>query len=1185
MREIVDRLVNGFFEYECGKLSFSVPKIEATIPPGKLYEGSFLLSSVSDTLVSGRIYSSSMRLVCRCEAFEDIEKEVEYVFDPTGLEAGDVVKGDIQIVSSAGEYYIPFVFSIVNSLIESSLGSVRNLFHFTNQAQLNWDEAVTLFYAPEFGRVFDGNDRVHYEKYLGFLNGPRSERAVDEFLVAVNKKKPVVYSLERSVYEFRDVLEEMRCEVLLHKSAWGYIHVELSTDADFLRLEKTIVTEHDFLGNDHCLVFYIDDTKLHEGNNFGRIEIRGGAKDLSLNVIASMRKHNDSGRALRKEKKELTCKLMRKYLAFRLHKINVNSWVRDSMKLVERLNAIDEKSPISRLFQTQLLLVEERYNEANWILEHVANEMNIHNTSFEIYCYYLYLTTLYRREEDYVNQIAAQVNSIYDQNRRNFLILWAVLFLDEELSQNDSKKLSAIERQFERNCFSPLLYVEAYNCYVNSPPLLNKLTDFELQVLWLMIKNGRLDREVANQLVYLASRQRVVTPQLMKVLTGAYKIYPETAFVEAIVSLLIKEDDRSRKHFPWFLRSVEADLRITRLYEYFMYTIPSDYQDMIPKQVFMYFGYKADLDSDRLALLYANLIRYRQKLPELYESFREQMLVFAVEEITQEHVNANLAEIYRDVLFEEMIKPELAGHLSRLIFARELAVTEPGMKRVLVLQEQFRAPFEYAIENGRAYPCIYTEHCTVFLENAAGERTLVDPERLKPLMNETAYIPMIRNFVDRNLSFLIYLVEGKRHYVVVDHSNADLCRALVDADEIQESFKSDIRIGLLHFYYDNDQMNVLDDFLTEIKVKDLSRKDRAELVSFYVRRSMYEEAYEVLTIYGAEEVSAKTCVKICSQMVQQKELLPDVMLIKLCYHAFQHGKYDSMTLKYLVENFEGLTKELRDLWKAANQFEVDCYALTEKLIIQMLYTRTTVGEKEAIFAAYLGMGASTRVELAYLSYCAFDYFSKERLTDASVFEHLLDNYRCGEPLNDACRLALLKYYAEEKKEYSERTKDALCLFLKDYMHRGMYFKFFSYYVPILSELTAFEDKAIIEYRTNPMNRVVIHYILEDASSNEDFYRTEEMRNMFGGVFSKEFILFFGENLQYYITEEKGGKEQLTVSDSVSISDASTLDSESRYSLLNDMVVSKTLRDDETLQKLMEEYVAADYFTRQLFTIK
>jgi len=42
--------------------------------------------------------------------------------------------------------------------------------------------------------------------------------------------------------------------------------------------------------------------------------------------------------------------------------------------------------------------------------------------------------------------------------------------------------------------------------------------------------------------------------------------------------------------------------------------------------------------------------------------------------------------------------------------------------------------------------------------------------------------------------------------------------------------------------------------------------------------------------------------------------------------------------------------------------------------------------------------------------------------------------------------------------------------------------------------------------------------------------------------------------------------------------------ESRYTLLNDMVVSRTLQDNDTLLKLMEEYVEADDFTANIFTL-
>ena len=60
----------------------------------------------------------------------------------------------------------------------------------------------SLLLSKEFMQVFEGNDRVHYNKYLGLSNLPGNEENVDSFLVAVNKKQPVLYSVDKTVHEF-----------------------------------------------------------------------------------------------------------------------------------------------------------------------------------------------------------------------------------------------------------------------------------------------------------------------------------------------------------------------------------------------------------------------------------------------------------------------------------------------------------------------------------------------------------------------------------------------------------------------------------------------------------------------------------------------------------------------------------------------------------------------------------------------------------------------------------------------------------------------------------------------------------------------------------------------------------------------------------------------------------------------
>lgn len=1185
MRKVIDRYVDGVFDYDPGKLSFSVPRIEATLPSLEESSGSFRIFSSDSSDFEADVYSSNMRLSIKNSHISGNDVTVLYSVNPQGLENGHEIIGDIQVVSDRGEYFLSYKFEFRRGHVKTSLGNIKNLFHFTNQAQTDWEEAVSLFYSDQFLRVFDGNDRIYYNIYRGFSNVIGNNQAVEDFLVAINKKKPMTYSIDRTSYEFNDISEELRCEVKLYKSTWGYVDVAVDTDSMFLRLEKNRVTSSDFLGNTYKLVFYILNDNMHEGRNYGNIIIRSKGQKLTISIVARHRARVNSLRIERREKKNLTAKLMRSYIDFRMKKINVGSWVKDSMRIVERMNALDEKNPISRLYQSQLLLVQKRENEANWILDHVENEMNITGYSDEAYAYFLYLKSLSVRDSHYVDEIAEKIASLFAKNPNSFEILWTLLYLDEDMAQNTHKKIDEINKLFEKGCTSPILYVEAYNYYSCNPDKLTSIGPLEQQVLLFSLKCGVMDLEIKKQVVYLASKARGFSKLLYKVLDGIYELSLDFEIVEVVTSMLIKGAVTGEKYFKWFDKAVELQLRIINLYENYLYCLPEDYTDPIPRAVLMYFNFQNDMDEDRIARLYANLVMNKNVVPESYEAYRENIQVFAVEQISKCAINKNLAIIYNDILFPEMVNPEMAQNLSSLLFAHEVFIDKKHAKEVVLIQSQFREQQHFPVVNKYAYPFITSDDYALFYEDEYRRRTLIDNSASRKVINETTFIPVIKNYVTDNVYFSMYLCEGRRHYVVVDEDNVDFCRELTDSSLVREEAKRDIRMSLIQYYYDNDQITTLDEYISSMDISILNSKDRAEVIKFYVRRGMYEEAYEIITRYGVEDVSPKVCVRICNHVITINDALPDDMLIRVCYYAFERGKYDEVTLNYLVQHFNGLTKEMRNIWKAAKEFELDCRQLMERLLIQILYAHTTVGEKEEIFEMYLKAGASTKVEIAYLSYSAYEYFTKDRITDESVFEHIVKNYKYDEPLNDACKLGILKYYAEEEKNYKSDVREMIITFVLEFLRRNIYFRFFNEFSTLVPELSDYMDKTVIEYRTSPNNRVTLHYVFESPEKVQSVYKTEEMRNMYGGVYSREFIIFFGERLQYYITEDSGGKEMLTASDSISLSDTAIENNESRYSILNDMVVSRMVQDDSTLLKLMGEYVDADAFVEKMFSMK
>ena len=67
-------------------------------------------------------------------------------------------------------------------------------------------------------------------------------------------------------------------------------------------------------------------------------------------------------------------------------------------------------------------------------------------------------------------------------------------------------------------------------------------------------------------------------------------------------------------------------------------------------------------------------------------------------------------------------------------------------------------------------------------------------------------------------------------------------------------------------------------------------------------------------------------------------------------------------------------------------------------------------------------------------------------------------------------------------------------------------------------------------------------------------------------------------------EEDDNGEQLTESGNIQKSDIVNGNGGNRYDMINDMIISKTLQDYDTLDNLMDEYFRKDYLNQELFKL-
>ncbi len=1182
MQDAVQRILEGKFNNDVRSLEFSSPVIELKLRENEQYEGSFTVLGPKDQVTEGTVSSSRLKMKCLTSHFSGQEEEIGYCFDASGMTEGDQLKGEFRIISNQGEYYVPYTVTIIEETLASGLGDIKNLFHFANLARTNWDEAVNLFYSREFYRVFSGADRQYYSVYRGLAGGGRREQNVEEFLLEIKKKQRAEFLLEESEIRIDNPQGVIESRLVINRNGWGYSELFLEAEGDFLVLEKEIIRDEDFLGNCYRLPFYVSGDRLHAGKNYGSIRIYNPYVSLTAHIVVSNSPVTMKVTGIRRQKKHYVMELMQYYEAFRTKKISTSFWMKETETLLDALIDMDDHDAALKLFRVHLLLTQERYNEAEWTLKQ-TEEMMTEGFDPTLHSYYLYLTTLLDRREDYIDEVAGQVERIFAQNDHSWRIAWLLLYLSEDYNKSPSKKWLVLEEQCKQGCSSPVIYIEAWNLLTANPTLLMRLESFELQVLTYAAKRELLIPDVITQIVYLAGKQKNYSDRLFAILRSCYEQMPGDEALQVICTLLIKGNRTDAGAFSWYEKAIERELRITRLYEYYMMSIDISEDRVIPKIVLMYFAFDSNLDGLHNAYLYACVHRNKGQYPELYESYREQIERFVVFRMMKGKSDQYLAYLYKNLITPVMVTPETAEGLVRALFVQRLTVQRKNIRRVILIYEKERWETVFPMTGQEAFIPIYGSDFRLLLEDAEGNRYCREEEyTLEKLLVPDQLAALAAPFVETNEHFDLWLCECGRKLAGISDENVEYMKRIAKSPLVVEELQQEIRMKLIRFYYDHDRMKELDDYLDELSPEQVENSCFAELIRIMVMRGMYEKAYQWIQLRGGEGIEAKIIVRLCSRLIALEGMEEEEVFTALSFMAFRAGKYDENLLNYLCRFFCGTSKEMRDVWKAAESFGLDSYDLSERILVQMLYTGAYVGEKIEIFRRYVSGGAKSSVEMAFLAQCSYDYFVRDKVTDSYVLEDMQRVIERQEEIPLVCKLAYTKYYAENKKLVNEAVSRWVIIFLREIMAQGKYFPYFQEYADNIVFMRQFADKTMVEYHTREGSHAVIHYLVEKEGQPGGEYEKEEMKDMFGGVCVKQFILFFGERLQYYITENEGEKEQLTESGTLSRNETGMEQKENRYNLVNDIATGRNLHDYSTMEKLLNEYFEQDYLVKEFF---
>lgn len=1200
-------------------LEFSCQNIEFNTQPGEIVEDSFTIHA-ADKYAEGKIYSSDTRIRLYENTFHDVETQIGYCFDGTTAEAGSSIRGEIVIISNRGEYGIPYKINVQKPQLQSSLGIIKNLFHFTNLAQTNWEEAVALFYSRNFVSILQKSDRNAYLSYVGQSRYEGNEQNVEEFLIEVSKKTPIIYSFDIEGFLLEDIQDSIAKSIVITRSGWGYSYVNIWVNGDFISTDRQLLTSADFVNNKCDFNIYIDASKLHDGVNSGAVIFSDACNEYTIPFDILMEEEPEKRTDSRKQRQAL-CNLVNGYVDMRLDKLTMTQWISRFEKELKVFLDIDEDSILFNLHRVQLLITKERFNEAKWYLDMLEQRLSKEPANIFQNCYYMYLTTLINCAEDYVRDVSDEIETVYVNNPAAWQLGWFVLQLNEDLLRSRELRWQFMEEMFRNGCTSPLLLCEAVLLLLDHPTFLLKLESFEENVLWHGARRQMLRPELIEQLQYLAARKKEYSALLLRILGEVYRTYRSPQTVASICHILILGDKRGVDYYPWYALGVEHSVRVTGLYEYYMMSLELDkYGDIrddieIPKMVLMYFAYQSSLEYELNAFLYTYIIKNRDKYPDLEQSYRIAIERFVVDQIRLGHINENLAYLYKNMLAPQMVMDETAYAYTPLLFMHRIYVDNAKVKNIVVIHEKVSGESSYPVENCVCMIPIYGSEYKLFLQDANGNRfTKSIHYENKQLMEPKRQLGYVSSYMQGRLRFDIYLCEVDKNYITISQDNVRRFKNLVESPQVVESFKKEIRTKLLRFYYDNDMIGELDAFLEDTEADEMEAAERAEFIKYLISRGMFDKAYYWLRSYGVADVEPKSVARLVSKRIVNKDYEYDEFLVNVAYYIYKNMKYDENILRYLMINYDGKVSELRKLWKSAVDLELDAKQIMERILRQIEYTGVTIPDMDTLLTSY-AQCAEPDQELVdkVLADMSYEYFVCEAILCQGVFDMLYQKYVRRELADKVCRLALLKFWSENIQKGMEVPEDAVREFVNELLGSEVYFPFYTGLVDMVPELHYIKNSVFVEYRTQPGSQVYIHYAFDDAAfgdgrteregqpeENADYecYEIREMKEMYEGIHVSMFQLFHGETIQYYITESffENGEVQERVTQSGTLTGKSEADpgspepgrqqynTDDRFDILNDILLSLGLHDEATAQQLTEEYIYQDFCVRELFKV-
>lgn len=1171
MREKVMSLAQGKFTYERPEIICSTECLKFDVTEGGEAVSVFRVSNSAKTKIKGFGAVDDFNFDF-FPVFDGKENEITVKVFAANKKAGEVMKGDIFMITDCGEYTLPYEIRVTGRYLEAESAPVRSYDEFVKLAEKNFDEAVSLFYHDKFKSLYlteMGEKRLYHN--LTYKN-PKKQ-ALEEFLVAHGDKKPVQFMVNKKQLSYEIGGENISGELVVAKDSWGMVGIKLKSDSSLISLDKSFLYAGDFKEGKATVSFHIAAADVTPGIHRCRIQLENVYQKLEIAV----RIRGLEGAEERRQE------MIRKRRIARITKCHVqymmNSSLKDEwLKLLreEREQLIQSDEGVERLLDGYIsFLSGDEKGTARFLNAVEGMTAPASGESMEKVLRYLnlrYLCSRLQPEEEACEEVCDEIMKYYSSGYRN----WRLLVLLERLGYyggNPAGLLEELDVLWEDGGSSPYMHLYRMMLILQDTELLKKLDARTTGALRFGLKHDLMTEEIVIAVSFLAARQKRFIPALMSLLEGCYGMFGNNDTLHSICTLLIRSERLEDKYFKWFQLGVEKQLRITELFEYYMYTLGKERFDEALPSVITYFQYENHLRDSVKVSFYASIVRNREEHPEYFHIYQNAIREFALTQLYEHHISEELAVLYETFLSAENIKDHIARELPFILFTHRIRCSSKNMEKVAVVHDEGMGEILYHLANGEAYIQIGTPNYKIYFVDKNG---FYHADTISYELDKILNLDILAENCYENGSehpvLLLHLFSEALQADELSAREAILLHTMIRKKIPGVEYTERALLSLYGYYKEIGEDSLLEEVLEQIDFEYTEPGRRSGILQTMIQHKMNDRALDMMKKYEVLDCSRKLILLLVTWKLEEIGEKFDPYCMRLCYFLYCHGEKNKTTLNYLVDFFMGTTERLLAIYEDALKSETEISdGGTERLLGQALFVADAPERYYDIFLDYFEYGANRMLVKAFLGYTAYEYLVGRCEVFGGVLEKIQKEGLSED--NHIMILAMLRYYAK-KETYTEPEKEYIEYHLARYVSTGRIFTFMKEFTGKAEVPFAVEHADVIQLYSSHKGDIYI-----ELWDGEEKKLTQPMRQVFDDIYVYETLLFRGESLHYRIFA--GDMENPVKSGELEKKEGSKGDM-AFYEMVNEMIEAEQSGDTERYEVLVERYRSRQKAAETLF---